>query len=158
MNMRLKIMSKKRRKLQKLILLNKNCYRMKLKFDIDYKNLEIYLKSLYYREDIETNHNKPKNPKLIEGHAMDDIEYFNVDSHKYNSTSIIAYGEPYLVDALGNDLSIVICSRRKYKLPNGRLVNAKFVTTIIDDCREVFGTPLNGYWKIPPQFIKEKQK
>lgn len=51
---------------------------------------------------------------------------------------------------LGNDISIVILSKRKHKLPNGRVVRAKYVTTIIDDCRSIYGTPLNGYWKIVP--------
>lgn len=128
---------------------------MKLKYDIDYKELEIYLRSLKEFE-FETNWRKPENPKLIEGHSIDEIKYFGVDISKYKPESIIDYGEPFLVDALGNDLSIVILSKRKYKLPNGRVVYGKFVTTIIDDCRAIYGTPLNGYWKIPSQFIKKK--
>lgn len=127
---------------------------MKLKHKIDYEGLENYLKSLK-REEIETNWNKPENPKLSEGKAMDDIEFFDLDKSTIKTENIIDYGQPFLVDALGNDLSIVILSRRKYKLPNGRRsVRAKFHTTIIDDCRSVFGTPLNGYWIIPKQFIE----
>ncbi len=125
---------------------------MKLKYKIDYKGLEKYLKSLDYSE-IETNWQKPSNAKLIEGHSMDDISFFKIDKSKYSPESIINYGEPFMVDALGNDLSIVILARRKYKLPTGRAIHAKFVTTVINDCRKVFGTPLNGYWKIPSQFI-----
>jgi len=60
---------------------------------------------------------------------------------------------PFLVDALGNDLSICFLSRRKYKLPDGRVIRSKFYTTIIEDCRGLWGTPLNGYWVIPSQFI-----
>lgn len=127
---------------------------MKLRYKIDYKGLEHFLISLT-REDIETNWNKPKVPKLIEGHTIAEIEYFKIDKSKYPASTIIDYGEPFLLDALGNDLSIVILSRRGYKLPTGRVINAKFVTTIIDDCREVFGTPLNGYWKIPSEFISQ---
>jgi hypothetical protein len=126
---------------------------MKLKHKIDYKGLEDYLKTLD-RKEIEGDFNKPENPKLIEGHSILDIDYFKIDINKYKPESIIQYGEPFLVDAIGNDLSIVILSRRKYKLPTGRAINAKFVTTIIDDCRAIYGTPLNGYWKIPSQFIK----
>ena len=125
---------------------------MKLKHVIDYKGLEDYLKTLNYSE-IETNWNKPDNTKLIAGTAMNDIEFFKMDISKIPSEKIIHYGEPFLVDALGNDLSIVILSKRGYKLPTGRVINAKFVTTIIENCRGVFGTPLNGYWKIPNQFI-----
>jgi hypothetical protein len=126
---------------------------MKLKHEIDYKGLEKYLKSLN-RSEIETNWNKPESPKLIEGVAMNDIEFFKKDISKIPAEKVIDYGTPFLVDALGNDLSIVILSRRKYKLPNGRAICAKFVTTVVDDCRLIYDTPLNGYWKIPSQFIK----
>ena len=124
---------------------------MKLKHKIDYNGLENYLKSLKHLE-IETSWNKPDNVKLIEGNLMGEIEYFKL---KIPIEKVIQYGEPFLVDALGNDLSIVILSKKKYKLPTGRVIKAKFVTTIIDDCRGLFGTPLNGYWKIPSQFISE---
>ena len=127
---------------------------MKLKHKIDYKGLENYLKTLVY-SDIETNWQKPKNAKLIEGHSMEEIQYFKTDKSKIKPEKIINYGEPFLVDALGNDLSIVILSKRGYKLPNGRVIKAKFVTTILDDCRSVFGSPINGYWKIPSQFISK---
>ena len=127
---------------------------MKLKHKIDYKGLESYLKSLSY-SDIETNWNKPNAPKLIEGHTIEDINYFKSDISKYSKESIINYGEPFLVDAIGNDLSIVILSKKRYRLPTGRVAQAKFVTTIIEDCRSIYGTPLNGYWKIPSNFITE---
>jgi len=130
---------------------------MKLKVKIDYKGLGDYLNSLT-RSEIETTWDKPNNPKLIEGNSISDIEYFKLDISKYNKDKIIHIGEPFLVDALGNDLSIVILSRRKYKLPTGRAIHAKFVTTIIEDCRSVYGTPLNGYWKIPKEFIFEITK
>lgn len=126
---------------------------MKLKYEIDYNGLENYIKSLNYSE-IETNWQKPENAKLIEGHSIEEIEYFKTDKTKILPETIIQYGEPFMVDALGNDLSIVILSKRGYKLPNGRVIRAKFLTTIIEDCRSLFGTPLNGYWKIPSQFIK----
>lgn len=126
---------------------------MKLKHEIDFEGLEKYLRSLNYSE-IETNWQKPENAKLVEGNSIEEIEFFKTDKTKIPPETIINYGEPFLIDALGNDLSIVILSKRKYKLPTGRTVNAKFVTTVIDDCRSVFGTPLNGYWKIPNQFIK----
>ena len=126
---------------------------MELKYEIDYKGLEKYLKSLQYSE-IETDWQKPENAKLIKGHSIEEIEYFKTDRSKISDEKIINYGEPFMVDVLGNDLSIVILSRRKYKLPTGRAIKAKFVTTVINNCRKTYGTPLNGYWKIPAQFIK----
>ncbi len=126
---------------------------MKLKHEIDYTGLENYLKSLKYSE-IETNWQKPENAKLIEGRSIEEIEYFKADKSKIPLEKVINYGEPFMLDAIGNDLSIVILSKRKYKLPTGRAIHAKFVTTVIDDCRKLFGTPLNGYWKIPSQFVK----
>ena len=127
---------------------------MKLKHKIDYIGLKNYIKSLAYSE-IETNENKPESAKLIEGNSIVDIEYFKMDKSKIPLETVIQYGEPFMLDAIGNDLSIVILSKRGYKLPTGRVIKAKFVTTIIDDCRGLFGTPLNGYWKIPSQFISE---
>lgn len=126
---------------------------MKLRHKIDYKGLEDYLKTLTY-SDIETNWQRPLTPKLIEGKSIEELEYFKTDKSKIPPEKIINYGEPFLVDALGNDLSIVILSKRKYRLPTGRVIRAKYLTTIIEDCRELFGTPINGYWKIPNQFIK----
>lgn len=126
---------------------------MKLKHEIDYKGLENYIKSLNLSE-IETNWIKPENPKLIKGHSIEEIEYFKTDKSKIPLEKVIKYGEPFIVDALGNDLSIVILSKRGYKFPTGRVIHAKFITTIIEDCRSLFGTTINGYWIIPSQFIK----
>lgn len=126
---------------------------MKLKCKIDYAGLEKYIRSLDISE-VQTNWQKPENAKLIEGYSVDEIGYFNPEKAKtIKEEKLINYGEPFLVDAIGNDLSVVILSRRKYKLPTGRAVKAKFVATVISDCRALFGTPLNGYWKIPNQFI-----
>ena len=121
---------------------------------IDYQGLEKYLKSLKYSQ-IETPWNKSEGLKLIEGFSIAEIEYFKSDKSKIPLSKVIIYGEPFLIDALGNDLSIVILSKKKYKLPNGRVIKSKFVKTIIYDCRSIFGTPINGYWKIPSQFISE---
>lgn len=126
---------------------------MKKRKEIDYDGLKKYLESLT-RDEIETNHRKPIEPKLIEGHSIEEIQYFNTDISKYRPDSIIQFGDAFLVDLLGNDLSIVILTRKKYKAPNGCVYQAKFVKTIIEDCRSLYGTPLNGYWIIPKQFFK----
>ena len=127
---------------------------MKLKHKIDYKGLKSYIKSLKYSE-IETSWQKPKNAKLITVKSIADIEYFKMDKSKISLETVINYGEPFIIDAIGNDLSIVVLSKKGYKLPTGRVIKAKFVKTIIDDCRDLFGTALNGYWKIPSQFISK---
>ncbi len=87
--------------------------------------------------------------------AIDDIEFFKMDRSKIPSEQIIDYGMPFLVDILGNDLSVVFLTRKKYKLPTGRVVRAKFDATVISDCNKAYGTPLNGYWMIPNQFIEK---
>ena len=125
------------------------------KYTIDCKGLESYIRNLKL-DQIERTWHKPENPLLIEAVAMDDIEWFKKDVSKIDKSKIIDYGMPFLVDALGNDLSICFLSRRKYKLPDGRVICSKFYTTIIEDCRELYGTPLNGYWVIPSQFITKK--
>jgi hypothetical protein len=134
------------------IIYTKNNDTMKLRHEIDYEGLERFLRTLK-REDIETCWRKPDNPKLITGKSVNSIEFFKIENTP--PERVIAHGEPFLVDALGNDLSIVILSRKKYKLPTGRVIKAKFVKTIIKDCHEAYGTALNGYWKIPSQFIKQ---
>ena len=126
---------------------------MKLKHKIDYIGLRAYLMTLKL-SDIETNWNKPENPKLMVGIPIDEIEYCKSDKSKIPFVKVIQYGEPFLIEALGNDLSIVILSKRKHRLPTGRVITAKYVKNIIDDCNNQFGTPLNGYWKIPEQFIQ----
>jgi hypothetical protein len=125
---------------------------MKVKFKIDYKGLEDYLRSINYY-DIETYGNRDTSYKLINATAMDDIEFFKMNIAKIPSDSIVDYGEPFLVDVLGNDLTIVMLTRRRYKMPNGRIIRAKFIATVIDDCRNLYGNVLNGYWKIPSQFV-----
>ena len=114
---------------------------------IDYKNLKIYLESLEY--------NDFHNGKIEQGHSIIDIETFNVDKTKIKLSSVIFYNEPFLVDAIGNDLSIVYLKKRLYRLPTGRTAKCKFDKTIISDCIKQYGGCLNGYWKIPEKFIKK---
>lgn len=123
------------------------------KYEIDVDGLKLYLLSLD-RKGIETNWNHPDKPDLMEGVSMEDVEFFKKDLETIPKEKIIQFGEPYLVDALGNDLSIVILTKKKYKLPTGRVIHSKYVCTVISDCRKLYGTPLNGYWKIPSQFLK----
>ena len=65
---------------------------------------------------------------------------------------IIPNGGYHLVDILGNDLTVVKTARRKYKTPGGRIVHRKIIQTVIDDCHNIYGTALNGYWAIPEEF------
>lgn len=126
-----------------------------MKYQIKYKELSEYLHKLKETDFQGADGHHARNPNGImkKGYAMDDIEFFKKDLSKIPSEQIIDYGMPFLVDLIGNDLSVVILTKRKYKSPNGRVVRAKFDTTVVDDCRAIYGTPLNGYWIIPEQFI-----
>lgn len=120
-----------------------------MKYEIKYKELSEYLNSLKAND-----FDRHENIGIIkQGFAMDDIEFFKKDMDKIPPKQIIDYGMPFMVDIIGNDLSIVFLTKRKYKSPNGRVVQAKFDTTVVDDCRKIYGTPLNGYWIIPDEFI-----
>lgn len=125
-----------------------------MKYEIKYKELTEYLKTLS-ESDFQRNLNKNPDAKIKEGHSISDIEYFNIDKSKITLDTVIDFGMPFLVDAIGNDISIVVLTKRKYKLPTGRAINAKFDRTLIDDCRMIYGTPLNGYWVIPERFLNK---
>lgn len=122
-----------------------------MKYEIKYKELENYLKSLK-ESDFQCRRYSPDGI-VKEAEFINVIERFNIDKSKIPISSLINYGMPFLVDALGNDLSICVLTRRKFRLPTGRLIQAKFDSTIISDCRSVYGTPKNGCWVIPEQFI-----
>lgn len=123
-----------------------------MKYEIKYKELTEYLKTLS-KTDFQRNWNKNPDAPMKEGHSIMDIEYFKMDKSKIIFDTIIDFGMPFLVDAVGNDISVVVLTKRKYKLPTGRAINAKFDRTLIDDCRMLYGTPLNGYWVIPERFL-----
>ncbi len=117
--------------------------------EIDYSELKLFLLTLDYR--------KIKDGSLKEAVSRRDIEMFYESDKKKSKITldqVIEYNKPFLVDVLGNDLTVCILTKRKYKTPTGRTVNAKIVKTIIDDCKSVFGSCLNGYWVIPDRFIK----
>ena len=126
-----------------------------MKYKIDFEGLKKHLESKvekdFQRADGHRNHNP--NAEIKSANAIDDIEHFKMDRSKIKFDTVINYGMPFLVDSLGNDLTIVQLTKRKFKNPNGRLMRAKHVKTIISDCRKIYGTPLNGYWVIPEQFI-----
>ena len=125
-----------------------------MKFIIKYKELTDYLKTLK-NKDFQRNWNKNPDAPMKEGHSIEDITFFKMDKSKITLDTLIDYGTPFLVDALGNDLSIIVQTKRKYKLPTGRTVRGKFDRTIINDCRKLYGTPLNGYWIIPDRFLSK---
>lgn len=119
-----------------------------MKFTIDYEGLTTFLKSLTYA--------KIKDGALTEGHSRGDINrFYKTDKCKSKITldQVIEYGEPFLVDAIGNDLSVCIPTRREFKLPTGRKARMKLLKVVVDDCRKVLGSPINGYYVIPCRFI-----
>lgn len=111
--------------------------------EIYFEELRTFLLSLTY-EDFKEN-------KIIKNANAEGEVDINL---KDSDSEIIKYGEYFLVDALGNDLTILKLSKRNYKLPTGRVVRGKFIKTIIKDCREVFGSCLNGYWAIPKKYLR----
>ena len=119
-----------------------------MNYKIDYKGLKRFLETLTYRSI--------KDGALVKAHARNDIDFFyktDEDKRRITLNQVIEYGQPFLVDAIGNDLSICILTKRKYKLPTGRVARMKLDSTIIDDCRTVFGGSVNNYYVIPDQFI-----
>ena len=121
-----------------------------MNYKIDFEGLQDYLETLTYTEI--------KEGDLIKAHARDDIDlFYKTDEEKSNITldQVIEYGMPFLVDAIGNDLSVCILTKRKHKLPTGRIAKIKFVRTVINDCRTVFGSTVNDYYVIPDRFIKQ---
>jgi hypothetical protein len=123
--------------------------------EIDLDGLKSFLEGLAY-ENIETCNNRNGDLKLFEGYTIEAIEYFKKDKSKIPLSSVINIGDAFLVDALGNDLSVCIASEKMHRLPDGRKIKAKFVATIITDCRAVYGSPVNNCWIIPIQFVKVK--
>ena len=123
--------------------------KLEKKFEIDYAGLEKYLKSLTASDFRGTN----ESGKIRKGTSICDIVYWEKDTTKIRFSDVIVFGQPFLVDLLGNDLSIAVLTKKKYKTPKGRSVKARFIRTIIENCREQFGTPLNGCWIIPNDFI-----
>ena len=120
-----------------------------MKYTIKYDELKEFLETLTYRGI--------KNGDLVKAHARNDIDFFyktDEDKSKITLNQVIEYGMPFLVDAVGNDLSVCILTKRRLKLPTGRVVKMKFDRTVIDDCRTVFGSPVNNYYVIPDRFIE----
>ena len=113
--------------------------------EINYEGLKKYLLALNGYDFGE---------ELLEAATADELKRFGWVGNLYPE-QVVEYGEYFLVDALGNDLTVVKLTRRKYKTPTGKLINYKIIKTIINDCRKIYGMPLNGYWIIPKRFIKK---
>lgn len=116
--------------------------------DINFKELEKYLKSLTYKDFVDAG---LENSKVKKAHTVDDVFRFG-GYDKIEKGTLVNYGEYYLVDIIGNDLTIVKLTKKKHKTPKGRLVPAKIIKTIIDDCKKQYGSCINGYFHIPKEF------
>ena len=125
-----------------------------MKYEIDFEGLTIFLKSLDPKTEIDRMKDQPITSKLLSADAIQEI------AHRERimppPERLIGVDEPFLVDVLGNDLSIIILTKTLQKQPKGRKRNFVFVKTIIEDCHKQYGTALNGYWKIPSQFLTVK--
>ncbi len=125
-----------------------------MKYKIKYKELSEFLSKLN-AIDFDRERQNNDNIQMKKGYSMDDIEYFKKDISKIPKDQIIHYDMPFLVDAIGNDLSVCTLQKREFKLPTGRLVRMKLRETVIHDCHKNYGTALNGYWIIPSEFIEK---
>lgn len=114
--------------------------------EIDYDGLKKYLCKLDKYDFRNQN-------VILEAHSIDDILFFGYKGEA-QPEQIVDYGQCFMTDLVGGQLNIVKLTRRKYKTPTGRLVRARLIHTIIENCQKQFGTPINGYWVIPKQFIK----
>lgn len=115
---------------------------------INFDKLRKYLKSLSYEDFININND---NSKIKEAWTVDDVVKFGTHK-KIEKDTLVNYGEYFLVDILGNDLTVVKLTKKKYKTPNGRLVNAKIILTLINDCKKQYGSCINGYFHIPLEY------
>lgn len=118
-----------------------------MKTKVDYEGLEKFLRSLTKEQFKE---------QILEANLRNDIDFqpFQIDVSKLNPDSIIEYGMPFLVDLVGNDISVCVLTRRRLRASYHRLVQCKLKKTIIDDCLKQYGDYLNGCWVIPKEFTK----
>jgi hypothetical protein len=117
------------------------------KCEVKYEELEKYLRTLTY-DDFE-NENSPNH--LQKAYTNQELMLTN-NPKAYDKQKFIAYGEPYLVDVIGCDISVVWSSSKKHKIKTScgeRSLNMEFDRTLMKN----FGFVVNGYWAIPEQFI-----
>jgi len=107
--------------------------------------LKQFLESLK-KEDF-WNENRIQNANTI-----DDLKKFGYEGF-LNGDTIVNFGEYFLVDYYGNDLTICILTKKKYKNNKGRTVACKPFLTIIEDCKKQYGSCINGYFLIEERFI-----
>lgn len=122
---------------------------------IKVEELRQYLLSIK-REEIETAFQKPENPKLETVGTHDGWikrqAYMGEETMTINPQKHLSYGDYFLVDAIGCDLSLCKLTRREYRI-GGRKVGMKLIMTLIADTRKQYGNPINDMWLIPKQFI-----
>jgi hypothetical protein len=124
-----------------------------MKYSIDFEGLKTYLETLKESDFQAADGNYNTNPDGIMKTA-----FLAMDKPNPNipNGQVIQFGQPFLVDAIGCDLTVIEYTKKKYKLPTGRAIFGKFIKTIVSDCHKLYQTVLNGYWCIPSQFINYK--
>jgi len=121
-----------------------------MKYSIDFDGLKRYLENLNESDFQGSDGSLTSNPD-----GIIKIAFLEGDNPNLNipNGQIIRFGQPFLVDAIGCDLTVIEYTKRKYKLPTGRAIFGKFIKTVVSDCHKFYHTALNGYWCIPSQFI-----
>lgn len=94
-----------------------------------------------------------KKEDLKKAFIIEEVEHFKMDKSKIGFDQVIFYNQPFLVDAIGGDLSIAYLTKKTHTLPTGRKVKFFLAETLIEDTRKQYGDYLNGVFVIPPQFI-----
>ena len=75
--------------------------------------------------------------ELPECCTISDLKIFGI--HKpIKGYHIANYGEYFLVDLIGNDISLVKLTKIEFKTPTGRMVKCKLIKTIIEDCKKTY--------------------
>ena len=80
----------------------------------------------------------------------DDFDKGGKLEQAYSST--IRDREYYLCDAYDGNLCLMRETKRRNRMPNGRVVQAELVGTLFS-MREVYGKNRNGMWKVPDDFV-----
>jgi len=125
------------------------------KYIIDYIGLENWLiNDITYKDFYPPK--KGYEPKITKAFTAADVERFCKTAAKKSKITLdqfVDYGKPFILDCIGNDLSVCQLTRGRHKLPTGRVIGSKFDRTIIKDCKAIYGSCINGYWVIPDKFI-----
>ena len=71
----------------------------------------------------------------------------------FKQTKALSVGDFFLCDCIGNTVDLCIKTNKWYKNKAGRAVQCKVIETLISDARATLGSPVNGEWSIPYEYL-----